>query len=597
MVMSCRRLIAPLLFIVLLACAGGEPAERERQMAAEQLHAAFDDYFTVQVERNPLYATFLGDHRFNDRLAISIAPAYRADSLLIEKDFLEKVEAVDPALLDHQDRLSREIFIRERQNQIEGHQYPSHLAPLNQFRNFGNTLAQLGSGQGAQPFETEEDYRNFIGRMGDFDRWVDQAIENMREGIEQGVVQPTILIERTADQLKAHVVEDPEESLFWSPLAELPEDMDEAEREALKTDYRQAISEILVPAYRRLHDFLVDDYMAHGLDADGMHALPDGEAWYAHLVAQTTTTDLTPAEIHEIGLAEVARIHEQMHSVMDEVGFDGSLHEFFEFTANDEQFYVDEPEQLIQAYENLREHVDQAATKLFDITPEADYEIRAVESYRERSAAGASYMRPAPDGSRPGIFYVNTYDLSARPLWAVESLFLHEAVPGHHFQIALQQEQDHLPRFRQFGGNTAFIEGWALYAEAIGPEMGLYEDPYQYFGMLNAELWRAIRLVVDSGLHYHGWSRQDVLDYMFENSAVGEARAVSEAERYMAIPSQALAYKIGQLEIQRLRRAAEDALGEAFDIKSFHNMILTNGAVPLDILEDEVQRWVDEQRS
>lgn len=596
MVMSCRRLIPPLLFIFLLACAGGEPAERERQMAAEQLHAAFDDYFTVQVERNPLYATFLGVHRFNDRLAISIAPAYRADSLVIEQDYLEKVEAVDPALLDHQDRLSREIFIRERRNQIEGHQYPSHLAPLNQFRNFGNTLAQLGSGQGAQPFETEEDYRNFISRMGDFDRWVDQAIENMREGIDQGVVQPTILIERTADQLKAHVVDDPEDSLFWSPLAELPDDMEADARDALKADYRQAISEILVPAYRRLHDFLVDDYMEHGLDADGMHALPDGEAWYAHLVAQTTTTDLTPAEIHEIGLAEVARIHEQMHSVMDEVGFDGSLHEFFEFTVNDEQFYVDEPEALIQAYEDLREHVDQAATKLFDITPEADYEIRAVEPYRERSAAGASYMRPAPDGSRPGIFYVNTYDLSARPLWAVESLFLHEAVPGHHFQIALQQEQNHLPRFRQFGGNTAFIEGWALYAEAIGPEMGLYEDPYQYFGMLNAELWRAIRLVVDSGLHYHGWSRQDVLDYMFENSAVGEARAVSEAERYMAIPSQALAYKIGQLEIQRLRRAAEDALGEAFDIKSFHNMILTNGAVPLDILEDEVQRWVDAQR-
>lgn len=591
--------VAPALLValaLLLAGAAKAPAQQEaREAASEALHAAFEDYFDTQIERNPLRATFLGDHRFNDRLAITIAPDFIEESLAIEREFLERVEAVDTDLLEHQDRLSQEIFVRERRHAIEGRRFPGHLRPLNQFRNFGNTLAQLGSGQGAQPFDTVEDYDNFIGRMNDFSRWVDQAIVNMREGMEKGVVQPAILMERATDQLEAHIVEDAEESLFWQPIAELPEEIERAEAERIRDAYREAIAGTLVPAYARLRDFVADEYMPAALDDHGMHALPDGEAWYAYLVRGTTTTDLTPGEIHDIGLAEVERIHREMHGVMADVGFEGSLQEFFEFTATDDQFYVEDPADLLQAYEDLRERVDLAAKELFDLTPEAEYEIRAVEPYRERSAAGASYMRPAPDGSRSGIFYVNTYDLSARPLWAVESLFLHEAVPGHHFQIALQQEQDHLPSFRRFGGNTAFIEGWALYAEAIGPEMGMYEDPYQYFGMLNAELWRAIRLVVDTGLHYHGWSREDVLGYMFENSAVGRARAVSEAERYMAIPSQALAYKIGQLRIQELRAEAEDRLGDAFDIQAFHNLLLRSGALPLDILEEEIERWITER--
>lgn len=597
-----RTILLSLIVVALMlsACADEpETADRneaaKQDEAAEQLHSLFEEYFDKSVERNPLRATFLGDHRFNDRLAITISPEYRQESMELEREFLDRVEGIDPELLEHQDRLSRELFLRERRQSLEAAEYPQHLVPVNQMRNFGNTFAQLGSGEGAQPFEDAEDYRDFLGRIEDFSRWVDQAIENMEEGIERGIVLPKLLVERTVDQLDNHVVDEPEDSLFWSPLEDWPEEIDSDTREELRDSYRSAISETLVPAYARLRDFMTEEYHEHGLEADGMHALPGGDEWYATLVRHTTTTDLGPGEIHDIGLAEVERIHEEMHAVMEAVDFDGSLDEFFEFTASDEQFYVDEPEELIQAYEDLRERVDEGARELFDLTPEADYEIRAVEPYRERSAAGASYMRPAPDGSRPGIFYVNTYDLSSRPLWAVESLFLHEAVPGHHFQLALQQEQEELPRFRRHGGNTAFIEGWALYAEAIGEEMGMYEDPYQYFGALNAELWRAIRLVVDTGLHYHGWSREDVLDYMHENSAAGESRAVSEAERYMAIPSQALAYKIGQLEIQNLRERAEDALGEDFDIRAFHNLILRNGPLPLDMLSDEVDRWIEEQ--
>lgn len=589
-------LFALIAALFLAACAGPPSADEPPEQNADQrLHSLFEEYFALQLERNPIRATFLGDHRFNDRLAITIAPDWREEAEAIERRFLARAESIDPAALDHDARLSRTLFIRERESAIADYRFPGHLIPLNQFYNMGNFLAQLGSGEGAQPFNTVEDYEDFLSRLEDFSRWVDQAMANMREGIERGVVQPGILMERTATQLESQVVDDPTESIFWRPVNNFPDDIPEAERERLRTAYREAIENRIVSDYQRLSNFVREEYMPHTLETDGMTGLPDGDDWYAHRVRETTTTDLSPAEIHRIGLAEVERIHGEIREVMERVDFDGSLDEFFEFTGSDPRFYPDTQDELLQAYEDLRPRVEEAASRLFDITPDAAFEIRPVEPFREQSASGASYQRPPADGSRPGIFYVNTYDLSARPLWAVQSLFLHEAIPGHHFQIALQQEQEHLPRFRRFGGPTAFVEGWGLYAESLGSEMGLYEDPYQYFGMLSAELWRAIRLVVDTGLHHHGWSREDVLDYMYENSAVGEARAVSEAERYMAIPSQALAYKIGQLRIQQLRREAANALGDDFDIQAFHNLLLTNGALPLDVLEEEVARWVEER--
>ncbi|MCC5886336.1 MAG: DUF885 family protein [Gammaproteobacteria bacterium] len=585
-----------LLSLVLSACSPDGDAEPVNVTAApsstELLHEALESYFALQLERNPLRATFLGDHRFNDRLAITIAPEYIAESLAIERSYLDRVEAVDPAALDHADRLSREIFLRERRHAIAGAAFPDHLMPVNQFRNMGNTMAQLGSGQGAQPFATVEDFDAFISRMVDFSRWVDQAIANMREGMTQQVVQPAILMERVLDQLAAHSGP-AAETLFARPLASLPSELTAEAADNLRQRYLAAIDEVLIPAYATLHDFIRDEYLPAARTTHGMHALPNGQDWYSWLVQGTTTTNLTPGQIHDIGVAEVARIHQAIEEVMAEVGFEGDLHDFFAFTATDPKFYVDDPEELLAAYEALRERVQEGLDELFDLRPVAEYEIRPVEAFRERAAAGASYMRPAADGSRPGIFYVNTYDLSARPLWAVESLFLHEAVPGHHYQIALQQEQTELPRFRRFGGNTAFIEGWALYAESLGRELGLYTDPYQYFGMLNAELWRAIRLVVDTGLHLHGWNRDEVLEYMFANSSVGRARAVAEAERYMAIPSQALAYKVGQLEFLELRQRAEAALGDSFDIRAFHNLILRNGPLPLDVLTAEVSAWIE----
>jgi uncharacterized protein (DUF885 family) len=607
---SLRKILIVLISGLFLSACGNDPAPSQADEATasargvesttdaadddrvERLDALYEAFFEDSLELNPLRATFMGDHRWSDRWPNSLGEEHRAQTLAMQEDYLARLREIGFDGLEGQDLLSYRMFESDRLRSIEGAEYPDHLMPINQFRNPVNTLVMLGSGTGAQPFGSVEDYDSWIRRATDWVVWADQAIVNMRQGIERGLVPPRILIERTLDQLDNHLVDDPTESLLYRPLAEFPDDLDQSELERISTEYQSLIADTLMPAIQRLRDFLAGDYLAASRESAGMNALPGGEQWYAWLVANTTTTDLTPAEIHQIGLAEVERIHGEMHEVMAEVGFDGGLDAFFEFTRTDEQFLFDSPEELIAAHEALREVVDAVVPEFFTLLPKADYEIRAVEPFRERSAAGGSYMRPAADGSRPGIFYANTYDLSARPRWAVENLFLHEAAPGHHFQIALQQETEDLPRFRRFGSYTAYVEGWGLYSEWLGHEMGIYEDPYARFGAHAAELWRAIRLVVDTGLHYHGWTREQVLEYMYANSPTAEARAVSEAERYMAIPSQALAYKIGELRIRELRAEAEAALGDDFDIREFHARVLETGAVPLDVLAAHIRDWV-----
>jgi uncharacterized protein (DUF885 family) len=339
-----------------------------------------------------------------------------------------------------------------------------------------------------------------------------------------------------------------------------------------------------------------DEYLPQSRTTVGLDKLPDGADWYAYRVRQSTTTDLTPAQIHEIGLAEVKRIHAEMQGVMQQVGFKGTLAEFFVHLNTDPQFVWPTREALIQGYVDIKNRVDPQLPKLFETLPKADYEVRAVEPFREKSAAGGSYQAASEDGSRPGIFYANAYDLKARPKWAMEALSLHEGNPGHHFQISIAREQKELPRFRRFGGYTAYSEGWGLYAESLGPDLGVYTDPYQYFGRLEGELFRAIRLVVDTGLHSKGWTREQVLEFIDANSATSDARAVAETERYIAIPGQALAYKIGQLKIGELRARAEQKLGPRFDVRKFHTVILADGALPLDVLEAKVDRWIASQQ-
>ncbi len=601
-----RFLLAAALAAVFIASSAGSaaptassapaaaPVAATAAAAAEsrRLRELVDGYFEDYLRLNPLVATSIGDPRYDDRFEISISPEWRARAERLEFDYLAKLREVDKARLQGQDLLTYQVFESARELELEGFRYPGHLMPMNQFYSVPNTFAQLGSGNGLQPFKTVEDYEKFLRRLDGFVAWTDQAIVNMREGVTRGYTLPKVLTERTLPQLSAHVVERPEDSVYWGPVRNMPASFSAADRERITAAYRAAIAGKVVPSYRRLHDFMRDEYLPRGRTTDGLGALPDGDKWYAYRVRDITTTDLTPAQIHEIGLAEVKRIHGEMQSVMDRVGFKGSLDEFFRFLNTDPRFVWPNREALVAGYVDIMNRVDPQLPKLFDVLPKAAYEVRAVEPFREKSAAGGSYQAASEDGSRPGIFYANTYDLKARPKWAMEALSLHEGNPGHHFQISIAREQEGLPRFRRFGGYTAYSEGWGLYAESLGPDLGMYKDPYQYFGRLEGELFRAIRLVVDTGLHAKGWTREQVLAYIDENSATSEARRVAETERYMAIPGQALAYKLGQLRISELRSRAERELGPRFDVRKFHSAILIDGPLPLDVLEAKVDRWI-----
>ena len=570
-------------------------AEANSEGASAALSALVEEYFERNLELNPIRATSIGDDRYDDRLANWLSPEYIAQSEALDKEFLERLLTIDESVLEGQDLLTYGTFRRSREMSLESNQFPGHLQPINQRSSIPNRFVQLGSGASVHPFKTVKNYDDFLSRADDFVEIMDQAIENMKIGMRDGVTRPHVLMEKVLPQLESQFAESAEESTFFNPIRNMPEEFSDEDQERLTASYKVAIEENIIPAYKRMYNFIRDEYLSATRKTVGLSDLPNGEAWYAYLVRLRTTTDLSPAEIHKTGLAEVRRIHHEMHGVMDEVGFKGALKEFFEFLNTDDQFYYDEPDQLIQGYRDMSDHISSLAPKLFSVFPKAGFEVRRVEPFREKSASGGSYRRGTPDGSRLGVFYANAYDIKARPKWAMKSLFLHEAIPGHHFQLAIQQELENMPRFRRFGGYTAFSEGWALYAESLGKELGVYTDPYQYFGTLNAELWRAIRLVVDTGIHSKGWSRQDVLDYMYENSPVKETRAVSEAERFMAIPGQALAYKIGQLKIRELRTRAEQKLGDKFDVRAFHSAILVDGPLPLNMLEAKIDRWITAQ--
>jgi len=588
-------LAATLLFV---ACSSEQaPVEPQAEAAdpTESLHALFEEFFERGLEMNPVRASSIGDYRFNDQYSNSLGPEYREASRKMDEEFLARLLEIDREQLGRQDKLSYDMFRLNREQSLEGERFPGHLQPINQFYSPFNFFVQLGSGTSVHPFKTVKHYDDWLSRIDGFVVYADQALANMQEGMQEGVIQPRILMAKSLPQIQSQIVDSAEESGFWAPIENMPEEFSDEDRERLTAAFREAIEARVIPAYQRMANFVGDEYMSSARETVGLYALPDGPDWYAYNVRRITTTDLTPDEIHQIGLNEVARIHAEMHSVMEEVGFEGDLKEFFDFMNNDDQFYFDEGDQLIQGYRDMSDHVSELAKELFNVFPKTGFEVRRVEAFREASASGGSYRTGTPDGSRPGVFYANAYDIKARPIWGMESLFLHEAIPGHHFQRSLQVENEELPGFRRFGGYTAYTEGWGLYAESLGKEIGVYTDPYQYFGALNAELWRSIRLVVDTGLHAKGWTRQDVLDYMYANSPVKEARAVSEAERFMAIPGQALAYKIGQLKIREIRDSAEARLGDKFDVKEFHTQVLMDGPMPLSTLEAKIDDWVSAQ--
>lgn len=559
---------------------------------AAKLDKLVDEYFERTLELNPVFATSLGDLRYNDRLPVDIGTQWLADVLATEQEYLARANQLDASKLDEAARLTYDVFTYQRRLAIDGAMFRDELLPVNQFFSTPAEFGRLGSGESFQPFTNAKEYDDFLKRMDGFVQWVDQAIANMKEGVNAGIVQPRPVVEKTLPQMASFIVGDPKQSIFYKPVEKFPASVAEADRKRLTAAYEKSIREKLVPAYARLHTYLKDEYLPRARQTVGMSALPQGQAWYAYKARVSTTTDLSPEQIHDIGLKEMARIHGEMERVKSQVGFQGDLKAFIQQLRTDKRFVFDTPQELIDGYNSLRERVTAELPKLFAIQPKTPFEVRPVEAFREKSAASGSYQPGLPDGSRPGIFYANTYDLPSRPSYMMEAIFLHEALPGHHMQIALQYEMQNLPRFRRFGGDTAYLEGWGLYSESLGKELGMYRDPYQYFGSLTAEAWRAARLVVDTGMHAKGWTREQAIDYMLANTAIGESDVVAEVERYIVIPGQALAYKIGQLKIRELRTRAEKELGKKFDVREFHTQILADGSLPLAVLEAKIDRWI-----
>jgi uncharacterized protein (DUF885 family) len=562
--------------------------------ADQQLNALVEQYWDKYLELNPLVATLNGDYRFNGRMENDISPAYLADSRALENEYLKKLGEIKVDQLSAQSRLTYDVFARDRSVTMEGFTYQSELLPIAQFGNRATFFAQL-SAAGLHPFRDVKDYDDWLSRVHDYVVWVDQAITNMRAGVNKGFVQPRVLVERVLPQLEALGGSDPTQSVYYRSIAAMSANISAAERARLKEAFAKAIVEEIWPANRRLLVYMRDEYLPKTRASVGMNALPMGDRWYSYLVRLYTTTDKSPDEIHRIGLAEVARIRGEMEAVIREVGFQGDFQAFLAMLRSDPRFYYSQPEEIVAGYRALKDRATLAAQQLFSVTPKADFEVRAVEPFREKSASSASYQQATADGSRPGIFYVNTYDLKSRPRYQMQSIFLHEAIPGHHFQLAIQQEVAALPRFRRFGGYGAYVEGWGLYAESLGYEMGFYTDPYDHFGALSAEIWRAVRLVLDTGLHSKNWTREQAIEYLTSNTAIGPMDAVAEVERYIAIPGQALSYKIGELKFKELRARAHKALGERFDLKEFHRQVLIDGSLPLAVLDAKIDRWIASQ--
>ena len=562
---------------------------------AHTLDELVEGYYDRYLQLDPITATAVGDHRYDDRLPNNLSESWLADALALEQESLEQLQRVDREALDERSRLTYDAFKYGRELAIDGFRFPSELLPIDQFSSLPLLFAQMGSGSGIQPFQTVRDYENFLKRMAGFAVWMDQAIANMKLGAQRRVVLPRVLVERVLPQLHSLIVKDAKQSLFYKPLLAFPQGVADPDRARLSTAYVRAIDTQVTPAYAKLHQFLQREYLPKARATAGYAALPNGAAWYAYLTRYHTTTSITAAQAHEIGLQEVTRIRAELARMQMQVNMPGDLQAFIAQLRSDPRFQFKSPQELLDAYQALKERVAAAVPKLFALMPQTDLEIRAVEPFRERSAASASYQPGAPDGSRPGVFYVNTYDLASRPSYLTETIYLHEAVPGHHLQLALQFEAKDLPRFRRFGADTAYVEGWGLYSESLGKELGMYEDPYQYIGFLTAEIWRAVRLVVDTGLHYKGWTREQAIEYMRANTAIGEADVVAEVERYMAAPGQALAYKIGQRKIRELRTLAERQLGPRFDVKEFHTQVLKDGSMPLAVLQAKIERWIKSQ--
>jgi uncharacterized protein (DUF885 family) len=579
-----------------LAQPGAQPAVAAQSSAHDRLFQLFRDSDEASLKRNPVQALLRGDLRYADRLGDMFSDAhYQAEKAADEGD-LAALHAIPRDQLNAQDQLAYDVFEYQTKDALRGLQAEllsvTEALPINHFFGIHTFYPTLASGQGGAPYNTLADYENSLKRNKDFAANIDQAIAQWRKGEAEGVVDTKLTVNNMIEQLNAQLALKPEESPYWGPIKSFPKDIGAADQARLTAAYRDSITGVIYPALTRMRDFLKDDYLGRARDGVGEMYLKGGDALYRYQIQSTTTLPLTPDEIHQTGLSEVARITGEMEKVKDQVGFKGDLHAFFDYMRTSPQFQPKSREELTQGFYALQKKVEPKLPALFSTMPKAGLVIRPYPEYREKFEAGGSYEQGTPDGSRPGTFYFNAYDLPSRSTWEMTTLFLHEGEPGHHFQISLAQENPALPPFMRFGGNTAYVEGWALYAETLGFPMGLYDDPYARFGTLNDEMLRAMRLVVDTGIHSKGWTRDQAIDYMLSHSGMSKTDATAEVERYIAIPSQAVAYKVGALTIQRLRDKAKAELGDKFDIREFHAQVLMSGALPLTILEGKIDRWI-----
>lgn len=581
--------IAALIAAAALQLACVDRTSDEKNGAATALHQLFDDEWQNRLQSGPLFATEAGDHRYNDRLDdVSIAAHDRREAKA--REFLGRLHAIERDDLSAADRVNYHVFERLLKDRIAGYDFKTHLMPITNRSGFHTHFARLPE---QVPLATVGDYENYTSRLREFNRYAGQHIELMRAGIASGHVLPRVVLVGYEPTIESHIVDQPEETLFYRPFEQFPSGVPASERARLAKAGAEAISTSVIPGYEALRDFMAAEYVPAARDAIGASNLPDGRAYYEYLVRRFTTLDVTPEEIHNAGLGEVARIRAEMKDVIDESGFDGSFQEFVRFLRTDPRFYVSEPDALMKEVALVLKKMDGQLPKLFGTLPRMPYGIKPVPDYIAPKTTTAYYNRPAGDGTRAGFYYVNCYDLASRPLYEVEALSLHEAVPGHHLQTAIQMELEDLPMFRRFNWVTAFGEGWALYAERLGLETGFYQDPYSDFGRLTYEMWRACRLVVDTGIHYLGWSRQRAIDFMAANSALTLHNITTEVDRYISWPGQALGYKVGELKIRELRSRAEQELGSGFDVRGFHDVVLGSGSVPLDVLEANVVAWIE----
>lgn len=557
-----------------------------------EIAQVFENYYQESLKLYPLQATSQGDLRYNDFLPNDLSDEFRTREKEFYTFYKSQLNNFPDQTLNENDLLSKKVLLWECDLSLKRLTFNEQYTPINQMWTLQLTIGQYAAGLSAQPFKTVKDYNNWLKRIDDYLIWLETAEERMKQGIKNKIVLPKSLIKKVIPQLKTILNPDLNQNLFFSPARQFPESFSDKDKSILTEKYTEMVLNKIIPAYKKISDFMSDQYLDAGRSSSGISAFEDGLDYYNYSIKLYTTTELTANEIHNIGLKEVAKISSEMEKIKTKVGFNGDLKSFFNHVRElDELIPFNEPQEVIDNFNKIHQKMTPQVNKLFGLQPKTPFEVRRTESFREASAS-AEYNPGSLDGTRPGIFYVPIPNIKEYNYFSDEDLFLHEAIPGHHYQISLQQENTSLPSFRKSLWYSSYGEGWALYSESLGEELGLYDDPYQYFGMLSAEMHRAIRLVVDTGLHTKGWSREKAIQYSLDNEAESEAGITSEIERYMANPGQALSYKIGQLKIRELRSNAEQKLGDKFDIKLFHEKVLESGCIPLQLLEEKINKWV-----